>query len=680
MNTQSIQLIFSLSRSFFTKLFVELLLPASLFFAFGALAFNLLGERLGIPDPLILAVYIFTLIISTHALGYKVSQDDFDSNAVLFLESLPIGRGVVFIARFIAAYFILLLIAAACYLCLSFIMPEELPANSYNYHQTTGMHHWIIGAFFAISLTTLIASFTRMATVIILVFYLTVTISGAMLNSTFVLLIPSVILIEDTHLVPQTYWILAIYGCVFLILSLLLFRLRVTSLIKGSSRSKPSKPKAPRSKLKILLIIVASVVSLVIAAIAFITYNVLKDTTNSSTEHAGHSHHSSPIQQDSNDTLDSQGVKHASSADENVLYRSTLENFIIQFPKQHSRSLKPVLGKLTTIDQNVRQLIGPDIAAETIEVIFTNELPSHAAGVMNGNTIRIGITGIDTKDKQKRDTLLSTIAHEIAHVYIEKLSQSFASARFKHDGKLLHEGCAEWIASKLYPQHDGSLSAFKAFRGSLIWSEFDINDTFNNNSLSDHWGMEAVYVVGPMFIDAIITSGEHECRIADILNAYVDTYQKNTKDTFLWPEILSQLERNIPTLEERFYAQLDAFKNSNTTIPKELTGTPPVEYRINDGVFEFRLSKNIPDHLYAYIMIAKNSSFMGYEQLELSNTTTARYRQQGVHSNTLVARLFMAETSDLDDSYISSRPYSLLNKKNTNWLPLNALGEIIPDE
>lgn len=632
MNTNSLQVASALTGSLFIRFSREFLLPTSGLFILGSIFLNLFGSALDIPEEFIAISYALILVIFTQALGYKVSQDDFDSNAVLFLESLPVQKWTVFIARFVAAYFALMICAAICYLCLASLFPEDLPINTYDFSHSPALGYWFIIAFGSLAITTLMTSIPSLSVIIIIVFYLTFMLLSSMVNNTWGIFIPSLGFLEVMSLFPQTHWLILLTGGTCLGLSFLIFRLKVSRMIQGSSIKKRRR----KLKKKPLIIIGSLALAVIIGMLTI----------------------SSLVMNIGDDNL-------VVSGETELETKIQVGNFVVRFPEGKSKPINKFINDLPQIDANIRNLIGADIPAEDIELIFTRKLPHHAAGIMNGNIIRIGIGGI----KKKRETL-RTVAHEIAHVYIERLTESVASTRFNKEGQLMHEGCAEWVASRLYPQKDGYASDYTSFRASLLWGDFKIDKIFNNDELSEKWGDVGVYVLGPMYIESIIKAGEEDCSIKDILIAYTEAYEENPKDAFLWPETLSKLDRNIPALRETFYTQLNEFRDSNNILPANLSDRPPVEYRRINGDLEFRLSETLPANFKAYITLAKNESFMATQKIDLTEGQNTLHRSTGLRSSLIKAKLIIIKNKKKSDA-ISSSPYRLLTKENTDWIPLD---------
>ena len=622
MNINACKLFFSLLSSFFVKLCRDLLLPAGLFCVLITLLFHLLDSNFDIYD-VIMACFLVVLIMFVHALGYLVSQDDFDSNAVLFLEALPVHKWTVFLARFAAAYLILILFVALTKVCWYIVSPGEL-FNKYDYWVGFRLDVFWVSGFGYLAITTFLASFPRISVILTVVFYFFLLLLIFLINKIFVNFIPTYSMLEMEGNV-QLIWIFLILGLICLALSLLVFRIRVLRLIRGTQIKKS------RKKLYIILGSVTAVVIVSILSIGLLIQNF-----------------------------------HRRTESQVGVIKQQVGNLTVRFSGDDSTSIEGLLNELPKIDKGVRELIGEGVISEPIEITFTDELPSHAAGVMNGNIIRIGI-----KKSNDLDSLCRTIAHEIAHVYVENLTQSVASIRFSNEGQLLHEGCAEWIASQLYPEKDGLSSKFTSFRAALMWGNFQIDELFDNNDLSREWGKVAVYVLGNMFIESIVRAGEERCSLSDIFAAYIKSYEEAPEESFLWPQTLAKLNRNIPALEEHFYSQLNEFKNSHELLSRYFPKKPPVEYRRINGDIEFRLTQKLPDNYQALIELSKTNDGLFKELIYLKEGGNVLARSKGLRSSEMTARVFIKIAHHSKNLDIASSPYTLLNNENTAWLTLD---------
>ena len=554
-----------LTLCFFTKLFAEFFLvtvATSLIIAvITALACSL--EVDSIVELSAAALFVQAVMLQL-AVGYRVSRDEIDGRSLEFLTPLPLSRCTVFCAKFLAALAVsfiaqLFLLWVAVILTSVF---ESDPITFFDYASKPPIPYmvaWLLCIAYGLALCSLLGAFPKLMPLSVSLLIFTLMTLAATVNATFLWFIPSVGLDVEMNPWVQFHVVIGVVGLCLFLLSLLIFCAR--KAIPGPPRKVVYWRRAKR---------VAGVVLLVLVALGVLA-----------------------IVYHSEEKFD----EHITSEGGDQRARLRVANFTLNHARNLHKSIERYSKLLPDMDQRLRQLMGPDVPAIPIEIIFTDGLPVHAAGIAHNGTIRISEDVLNEQDEFGR-----VVSHELAHVYIDHLTHRIAGKRLEGDGQVLHEGGAEWLSRQLYDPPDRRQWEF-ALKLALHWSSFNLVEFADASSFRTTWGAEAVYVLGPLFVDTLLNLSPQEPRFKTLCETYERAYRENPKSSYLWPRVFALLDISRPALSEYFQTRLEDWSQEDPRLPSFLDEFDEIEYRYDGTVLEFRSGMNLPDDATADIKV-----------------------------------------------------------------------------
>ncbi|MEM6915452.1 MAG: ABC transporter permease [Verrucomicrobiota bacterium] len=188
----------------------------------------------------------------------------------------------------------------------------------------------------------------------------------------------------------------------------------------------------------------------------------------------------------------------------NILTDET-EHFRFIYRGKQEKRMKRVLAKSDPVYEKVADFL--EVPAEKregrITVDLSSPLASHNAGQAYWKKIRMGLPKKVGKGKQREAETLAILGHEVAHVFIDqvtegRLEESFNSARW------FHEGLASYVEFRLF-RPEGADRNYRNWVGLASgWGEVHFPEMVNAAGMMQERDANLVYPAGYLWIDSLV--------------------------------------------------------------------------------------------------------------------------------------------------------------------------------
>lgn len=300
--------------------------------------------------------------------------------------------------------------------------------------------------------------------------------------------------------------------------------------------------------------------------------------------------------------------------------RSRTEHYEFVYPTNLGRRAHNLIDDADSVHETVRKFLDAE-SGNAIVVDATSFLPRHA-GVAFWDKIRLSLAVTDDNE-----TLRSILGHETAHIYLERLSDARLAEQM-NSTRFFHEGVASYIEYHLFEpeQSIDQLRSVAAIMHSR--DEVDFDEMVDSRLLSARRDTDLVYPLGEVFVEAFVARYGEEA-IGNVVRALVrDDAPEDLSGLELWRDVFQACGYNLDDVLDEFFAKLDAEVERHG----ELIDTLP---RLR-GAFD-------DDYYYVYVNV-QWEPLDGWEPV-------CRFRQAEDESD----RLYLLGESDADGFFYQDR-------------------------
>lgn len=304
-------------------------------------------------------------------------------------------------------------------------------------------------------------------------------------------------------------------------------------------------------------------------------------------------------------------------------------------------SARQLLDQADTIHEGVREFFG----AEPGRKIFLDMSGTNRhAGVAFWNRVIIDLT-----ESPEPDFLRAVLAHETAHVYLDRLSDSRLHSKLEST-RFFHEGVASYVewrvgdraaSRETYEQWAAAIHSRNPVRPEQLMTNSELTARFDTN---------IVYPLGQVFAAAIVDVYGDEA-IPKLAQAFVRPgAPQSVSGLALWQDTFQACRMNLENVISRYQSMLDELVKQHETFIQSLPrlqgvvsqdsigATIEVDAQAPEGwmiVCRTRRTEDSPDRTYQILTRANNGSFRvsraefdggaGWYQLGLGNKEMVIY-------------------------------------------------------
>ena len=229
--------------------------------------------------------------------------------------------------------------------------------------------------------------------------------------------------------------------------------------------------------------------------------------------------------------------------------RATTQQYVFVYPEYQARQAEDLIARADAVHDRVQQFLGT-APAGNIAVDLTSALPRHA-GLAYWKRIRMKLVpGMDL------ETLEAILAHETAHIYIDKLSDSRLHAQFDST-RFFHEGLATYIEHHLFLGAEKLQSLRRVAAVMRAREQVEFEELLDDQLFSGKWDRDLVYPLGEVFVYALVEryGEESPARVTQAFGR--KGAPEGLKGVILWQDVLQACGYNLSEVVDGFYAELD---------------------------------------------------------------------------------------------------------------------------
>lgn len=172
---------------------------------------------------------------------------------------------------------------------------------------------------------------------------------------------------------------------------------------------------------------------------------------------------------------------------------------------KHETRMKRVIAKADPVFVEVADYlqVPEEMRSDLITVDLSSPLASHNAGQAYWKKIRMALPAKPGKGKQREAETIAILGHEVAHVFIDQLTQgrleeSFNSARW------FHEGLASYIEFRFFRGADADEEYRRWVGLASLWGEVHFSEMVNNAEFSRLRDPFLAYPAGYLWCESLV--------------------------------------------------------------------------------------------------------------------------------------------------------------------------------
>lgn len=230
--------------------------------------------------------------------------------------------------------------------------------------------------------------------------------------------------------------------------------------------------------------------------------------------------------------------------------RSSSTHYRFAYPSNLTRQVRPLVAAADGVHQRVREFLDAPAGAP-IDVDATEALPSHLAGFAQWDKLRLDLNALPAKT-----SLESVLAHETAHVFLERLSDSRLTQKL-NSTRFFHEGVASYVEYHLFDARQPvdvfySVAAVMRSRKLVNFDEMVDDEKFARRHDPD-----LAYPLGLVFVESLIERYDRQA-IANLARAMDrDDAPEGLEGLELWRDTFQACHYNLDDVLDAFFARLD---------------------------------------------------------------------------------------------------------------------------
>ena len=240
------------------------------------------------------------------------------------------------------------------------------------------------------------------------------------------------------------------------------------------------------------------------------------------------------------------------------------QNFIFTHRGYQAGQARELAAVADTMDQQIRSFLGADKAQTKVVIDLTSNIP-HLAGVAHWKKINIDLNSCSSSSER-----VAVMGHEMVHVYISQLSDSYLSRHFPST-QFFHEGLASYLEYRLFRQPE-ELADFRSVAAVAHQrTNIRIEELTNGPLLRTRLDESLVYNLGEVFVHALVETYGDEAPGA-VLRAFGRKEALNDLEgETLWRDGFQAAGYSFDVVVARYFGEL---KTLATTYESLLTELP----------------------------------------------------------------------------------------------------------
>jgi len=242
--------------------------------------------------------------------------------------------------------------------------------------------------------------------------------------------------------------------------------------------------------------------------------------------------------------------------------RASTSHYTFVYPSNLEKRAQELIDRADDVYETVRVFMDAPPMDHPISVDLSGA--GHQSGLAYWEAIRL-----DLAHDANIETLVSLLAHETTHVFIERLSNRHASANHNAT-RFFHEGLASYVETHLFspPQQ---LERFRRISAVMEFQDSaNFNEMADNKLFSSKYDADAVYPLGEEFVSALVDvcGADAPGKLARAMDS-PNLSRRATGQEF-WYRVFQLAGYNLDTVVSRFHENLGRLKMANMDLIQKL--------------------------------------------------------------------------------------------------------------
>jgi ABC-type transport system involved in multi-copper enzyme maturation permease subunit len=267
--------------------------------------------------------------------------------------------------------------------------------------------------------------------------------------------------------------------------------------------------------------------------------------------------------------------------------RARTRYYSFVFPTNLSDRARGLVDRADEVYDVVSDFLKADRDAGQISVDMSSYIARHA-GLAYWKTIRLDLSASDEPDR-----LRAVLGHETTHVLADRVSNSRLTHAF-NSIRFFHEGLASYVEHRLFGTAETvarlrSVAATMRHRRLVEFEELMDNDSFRGKHDTD-----LVYPLGEIFVAALVDRYGDEAPAALLRSFGREEAPERLAGVELWQDMFQAAGYNLDETIDAFYARLDALVDEHRAFVETLP-RPRGAVRFETDYVGVRIIAEVPD-------------------------------------------------------------------------------------
>ena len=231
--------------------------------------------------------------------------------------------------------------------------------------------------------------------------------------------------------------------------------------------------------------------------------------------------------------------------------RARTRCYSFSYPTNLADRARGLIDRADAVHDTVREFLGAEPEAGQISVDMSSHIARHA-GLAYWKTIRLDLLVSDQPDK-----LRAVLGHETTHVFADRVSNSRLNDAF-NSIRFFHEGLASYVEHRLFGSEEtvASLRSVAATMRHRRLVQFD--ELVDDNKFRRKHDTNLVYPLGEVFVAALVDRYGDPAPAALLRSFGRKDAPERLAGVELWQDTFQAAGFNLDETIDAFYARLDS--------------------------------------------------------------------------------------------------------------------------